>query len=288
MKLGYKGIVLTILTSTIMALAPAAHAAHATNFLNALRTEVTNRLATAGTNATARQKAALRAAGNVLSHNTKTLSADLSALATAATVLGTRFPNDATFASIESDALADYSAEAHAQLENAELHVGTNRISRLLSNQLARLQVALTNADNNSNGVPARARALARVFTQMRMPVAKILRMFPTIPFEAPASLSGGLRAEEDEPVVNDQTIYEFFANGTYHADDPEELGLWTYQKTGTKTAVMNLTPNFPATNMGPHTFNLTFTSATTGTYTGHSAVTGENFVGTFSLTLGL
>ena len=293
MKLGFNGTVLTILTSTILAFAPAARAAHATNFLNALQQEVTNRVANPGTNTAL--KAALTAASHILSRNTRTLSGDLTTLATAATVLNRRFSNDATFSSLEDNALDSYSAEAHAQLDNAELHRGTNSISRVLSNQLAKLHVALTNADANSNGVPAHARALAQVFNKMRTPIARVLRQFPTIPFAAPAEIATGKNITLSEnAVVNDQTKFYFHTTASdtglrylhYTSDNPGELGTWTYEHLTSRTAVLHCTVSaseVPGGSTAPHDMSLTFTSATTGTFTGMNTLR-ENIEGTFTI----
>jgi hypothetical protein len=289
MKLTTKTTVLTLITSIGLTLMPTARAAHATNFLNALQTEVTNRIA--NTNLPAAQQRALASANKSLSRDTKTLATDLIALSTAANALNKQFTNDSTLAALEDDALDAYSDEAHAQLDNAELHIGTNTISKGLSNQLAKIRIALTNADAITNGVPAKAKALANVFNRLRNPVAKILQQYPTIPFEAPTSV-GGLMLRENA-VVNEQTIYDFnFDSVTtfrdYHADDPEELGTWTYQRTSATTGILSLSPNFPPGNSGPHTMNLTFTTSRSGTFTGQTIGTAarpaENLTGTFTL----
>src|SRR5829696_2059645 len=85
---------LTILTKTVLlaiacvgiGLAPTAQAEHATNFLDALQTDVNDRLANAETN-TAAERRALTTAAHTLDRNTKTLGADLGVLASAATTL---------------------------------------------------------------------------------------------------------------------------------------------------------------------------------------------------------
>jgi len=296
MKLGFKGIITIALISFGIASTSPVRAAHATNFLDALYQEVTNRVENPGTNTTAAQRAALRAASNILGRNTRTFSADLSTLATAATVLNTRFPNDATFSSLEATALAFYSAEAHAQLNDADLRIGTNSIPRLLSNQLARARIALTNADNNTNGVPARARALARVFTQIRMPLAKIAQQFPTIPFEAPtAMLTGQNLTLYENAIVNEQNIFYFHTTAGdsggrflhYSTHNPEELGVWTYERLTSRTAVVHCNVTFTQAGARPapysHDIPLTFTSATTGTFTATNCL-NETVTGTFVL----
>src|ERR1043165_3630316 len=96
-------LAITIITCT--GLVPVARAAHATNFLNALSSEVTNRVAHPSMNSAA-QNAALRAANNILERDTRTLSADVSALAKTATVLHAGFAGDPTLLSLEENALA--------------------------------------------------------------------------------------------------------------------------------------------------------------------------------------
>lgn len=296
MKLGFKGTVAIACLLAGMAFTPTIRAAHATNFLDALYGEVTNQLANAGTNVTAAQKAALRAASNILGRNTRTFSADLTALATGATVLNTRFPSNETFIALEEDALADYALEAEAQLDNAELHVGTNRISRALSKQLANLRVALSNAVVNSNSVPVRARALSRVFSKMRVPVAKVLKLFPTVPFEAPAEIATGRSLTlYENAIVNDQNIFYFHTLGGdppapfrhYSTHNPEELGTWTYERLTSTTGVVHCNVTFTQagarTPPYSHDIPLTFTSATTGTFTAVNCL-NETIQGTFVL----
>jgi len=81
MGISLRGTVFIILAVAGFSLAPAARAAHATNFLDALQSEVTNRVANPGTNAA--QQRALSSAARSLNRNTKTLAADLGALAVA-------------------------------------------------------------------------------------------------------------------------------------------------------------------------------------------------------------
>jgi len=294
MKLTTKKTVLILTMSIGLAIAPSARAAHATNFLNALQTEVTNRIA--NTNLPAAQQRALASANKSLSRDTKTLAADLIALSTSANALGKQFPSNSTFAALEGDALDAYSDEARAQLDNAELHLGTNSISKGLSNQLAKIRIALTNADAITNDVPAKAKVLANVFNRLRNPVAKISQQYPTVPFEAPAEISTGQNLTLSEnAIVNDQTIFYFhttdgggavrFLNYTSH--NPEELGTWTYERLTSKTAALHCHVDFTQAGAMPagynHDMSLTFTSATGGTFTGVNCL-GENIAGTFSL----
>jgi hypothetical protein len=291
MKQGVTGsVIITTIICAGLLFVPVSRAAHATNFLDALYTEITNRVANVDTNATKRQRRALTAANAILKRNTKTFAADLSALAATATVLDTRFTNDTTLHDLENSALAAYSAEADAQLDAAELRVGTNSIARALSNQLAKARIALTNAESNTNRVADRAHELARVFNKLRAPVAKILKKYPEAPFAAPASVDGAALVLSEDAIVNDQTIFYFHTRTdlgetyySYSSHNPEELGTWTYAKTGDRTAVIHCVPNYPPTYTTAHDMLLTFTSATTGNFVGVNSAS-EPIQGTFAI----
>ena len=291
MKQGVKGsVIITAIICAGLLFVPASRAAHATNFLDALYSEITNRVANVDTNATKQQQRALTAANAILKRNTKTLAADLFALAATATVLDARFTNDTTFLALEDNALAAYSAEADAQLDAAELRVGTNSISRGLSNQLAKARIALTNADANTNRVADRARDLAHVFNKLRAPVAKILKKYPEAPFAAPASVDGAALVLSEDAIVNDQTIFYFHTRTdmgetyySYSAHNPEELGTWTYGKTGDKSAAIHCVPNYPPSYNTAHDMLLTFTSAMGGTFIGVNSA-GEPIQGMFAI----
>ena len=89
-------------------------------------------------------------------------------------------------------------------------------------------------------------------------------------------------------PVVNDQTIFYFHTRTdqgesyySYSSHNPEELGTWTYEKTGSHTAAIHCVPNYPPGYTTAHDMSLTFTSATTGTFVGMN-VAGEIIQGTF------
>jgi hypothetical protein len=158
------------------------------------------------------------------------------------------------------------------------------------------VRVALTNADANSNGVPARARALAQVFNKMRMPVAKIVKKYPDLPFEAPTEIPTGHNLVLSEnAIVNDQTLFYFFTTSEdtserylhYHSHHPEELGRWSYERLTNKTGVLHCQVDYtqPGATPAPysHDMPLTFTSATTGTFTGVNCL-GEQLQGTFGI----
>jgi hypothetical protein len=276
---------------------PTARAAHATNFLDQLQTEVMNRLA--NTNLSDADRRALTSADKSLSRNTKTLATDLTALSTAAKALEKQFPSNVTFAGLGGNAVDAYSDEAHAQLDDAELRIGTNSIPRGWSNQLAQVRTALTNADANTNGVAAQAKALAQVFARMQGLVAKIVKRFPTapiVPFEAPAELATGRNLTLSEnAIVNDQTIFYFHTTDGggvvrflhYTSHNPEELGTWTYERLTSTTAALHCHVDYTQAGAMPpgynHDMSLTFTSASGGTFTGMNCL-GQNIAGTFVL----
>jgi len=309
-----KGTVCITLLAAGLAFSPDARGDHATNFLDALESEVTNRVASPGTNSSRAQLRALSNAARSLARNTPTLSADLGALASAATQLDAGFPEDEDFMTLEANAIADYSAEAHARLDSIYLWIGTNTVSRGLSNQVVKADAALDRADTGTNGVPAKARALASAFNRI-LPVEKKVRsLFPapiilppvvpppvftnpppvTLPPAVPPGTPGlapdsvGTRyvTLSENAIVNEQTVFYFSTAQTgaqiYNVHHPEELGLWTYVRTGADVAVIAVSPNYPA-NANSRLLNLTFTSATTGTFTG-TTFFGEGIEGTFTV----
>jgi hypothetical protein len=271
---------------------------------------VTNRLASPGTNNSPAELRALSSAARSLNRDTRTLAADLGALASAAEQLNARFANNETFAVLEADAIADYSSEAHARLDGVYLWIGTNNVSRGLSNQVAKAADALDRADAATNGVPARARALASAFNRI-LPVEKKVRsqfdepiILPppvvtnppsiTLPTAVPPGTPGlapdsiGTRHMDlrEDAIVNDQTVFYLSTAQSgaqiYNVHHPEELGLWVYIRTGADAAVVAVYPNYPG-NASPRLVNLTFTSATAGTFTG-TTYFGEAIVGTIVL----
>jgi hypothetical protein len=273
-----------------------AHASHATNFLDGLYSEVTNRLANPGTNNSPAALKALSSAARSLNRDTRTLAADLGALASAAEQLNARFAQDETFAELEAGALADYSSEAHARLDGVNLWIGTNNVSKGLSNQVAKASAALDRADATAGGVPAQARALAAAFNRILPVERKVQSLFdapatpeiptpppvtpppppppivpPGTPGFAPDSIGTRNMDLKENRIVNDQTVFYFSTAPTgaqvYNVHQPEELGLWQYVRTGADSAVVAVTPNYPQ-NAGTRLLNLTFTSATSGTFT--------------------
>jgi hypothetical protein len=89
-----------------------------------------------------------------------------------------------------------------------------------------------------------------------------------------------------EDAIVNDQTVFYLSTAQTgaqiYNVHHPEELGLWTYVRTSSDTAVVAVYPNYPG-NASPRLVNLTFTSATTGTFAG-TTYYGEAIVGAIVL----
>jgi hypothetical protein len=111
--------------------------------------------------------------------------------------------------------------------------------------------------------------------------------------FEAPPTLKGKNLDLVESTNVNNQAKFFFHSTArdpetqqivtyySYVSDNPEELGTWIYEKTGAKTAVLHCFPDWP-NNPEPenHDMLLTFTTATSGTFSGH--VIGRPLVGTF------
>jgi hypothetical protein len=155
-----------------------ARAGHATNFLDALQSEVANRVANTDTNLSKAQRRALSSAARSLNRNTKTLAADLGALASAAGQLDAKFSSDETFTELEANAIADYSTEAHARLDGVDLWLGTNILSRRMSKAVDKAASALGRADATTNTVPAPSRALASVFNKILPLENKVHRLF--------------------------------------------------------------------------------------------------------------
>jgi hypothetical protein len=283
MKLGIKGNAFVVFACAAMAFVSVTRA-QTTNYLGDLRAEVEARAD--DTNTTRVQKAALKAAGNVLKRPAKTFAAQLGQLATAATVLNKRFTNDTELSLAEEAALQAYFDEAEVQFAEAELRLETNSIPRGVSNQLAKAWTAVTNAAANTNGVPERARLLAKAFNKMRIPLSWIARKYPlpTVPpvtAEAPVAIEFGksFRLEQNAdhaPILMDLWTFAGNENGGtpylynhYHISNlpPDgEIGTWSYQKTGAQTGIINIDADYPA-NAANRTIFLNFTSATSGTF---------------------
>lgn len=309
MRQTLKGTIYITLALAGMFFSTPARAGHATNFLDALQSEVTNRIVTA-TNLSKAERRALSSAAHSLNRNTKTLAADLGALASAAGQLDAKFSGDETFAELEANAIVDYSDQAHARLDGVDLWLGTNVLSRRISNALDKATSALERADATTNSVPAHAHALASAFNKILPFENKVHRLFnapaiippvvvtnppsidlptpvaPGTPGLAPDSVGHANVDLHENAIVNDQTIFYFSTAQTgaqiYSSHNPEELGLWTYIRTGANAAVFVVTPNYP-NNAPSRLLNLTFTSATAGTFTA-TTYYGDTIVGTFAV----
>jgi hypothetical protein len=285
------GVALILTITSFTGLGSVAHAAGATNFLDALHSEVTNRVANPGTNSAA-QKAALRAASNVLGRDTKTLSADLSALAKAAGMLDPHFAGDATLLSLEENTLAAYSNEAHVKLDGAKVRLEgfSNAVPRRVLSQFRQATNALAGFDANTNDVPSRARALARVFNKMRNPVAKIFEKYPHPAGQSPTEIETSLNLDlgfDFNTLSTGPTTYfcDTTSDGmtrslTYFCNSPAEAGTWEYFKTGVNTATVRCTPSSPP-GLAAHDFLLVFTTTRVGTFSGRNAQ-GQVLQGTF------
>ncbi len=279
-----------IATALLFALIPKARAAHAAPHLDLLHLSVSNRIADTNEPTTAAQQRALRSADKTLKRKSKTLAADVSLLATAARTLNTRFPSNETFLILELAAIDDYSAEGHALLQLAKDRIGTNVISRGTSNKLAGAEAALDRADQNTNSVWQQARALSSALNRIRSATTPIFRKYtnsvPSGP-TAPLTLAGkNVDLTENLP-VHDNTMYFLDPytegnTGNYTADNPEELGQWTYVRVNDNTGTVLLYPDFPGA-AADHQITLTFVTETSGTFVGQD-VNGANISGTFSV----
>ena len=312
MKLMVTRLTGLILTAVLLAFSPPGRAAHATNFLEALSADVTNRLTNASTNVSRAQVRALGNAARVLNRNSKTLPTDLEILATAAGHLNGAY-DDGTFDALEAEAIANYSAEAHAQLDVVYLRIGTNSASRGLSNQVVKADAALDRADATTDGVVEQARTLAGAFRKIAIADKRARALYPGsivlppvapppvvtnppvvlppgvppgTPGLAPDSLGTRFTTLYENDVVNDQTVFYFSTAQTgaqiYNVHHPEELGLWVYVRSGANTAVIVVDPDYP-NNASQRLLNLTFTTANSGTFTG-TTYFGDALEGTFTV----
>jgi len=295
MKRVSKGFAIISIITTCTALAPVARAAHATNFLNALYSEVTNRVAS-GTNSA--DEKVLRRAATTLGRNTKTLAADVTALGSAGKTLDTRFENDATLFTLEETALSAYATEAHTEVNGASVRLieagFSNSIPPRTEKQFLQASNALAKFDANTNDFASRAHDLAQAFTKLRGPVAKIFQIHPGPPAMSPGAITPPSNIQLESGPDGNKTIYYFHSTDeplvphptphfTYFASNPAENseanpGTWTYTKTGQTTATLHCTANSPAL---VHDFFLTFTTTTVGTFTGSNA-NGQSISGNF------
>jgi hypothetical protein len=287
-----KSIRETVLITIIFAasaFAPAANAAHAAAHLDPLHLAVSNRIANTNDAISNAQRQALRNADRTLKRNSKTLAADVNLLGSAARTLNRPFTNE--FVELENDALELYAAEGQAQLDLAELRVGTNVLTKGASNKLARAQSALDRAIANTNGPVRQAQSLFTALTLIRTATAPIFRKYtnsvPTGP-TAPLTLAGKDLDLVTTTNVNNQVQYfldPYVEGGTgnYDGHNPngsEDVGQWSYTRINDTQGEILLNPDFPP-GAANHVFVLTFLTPTTGTFTGQT-LEGQDISGTF------
>lgn len=289
MKRGIKGTVCITLTSIALMVLPGARGAHAKHYLNDITFEVTNTLATV-TNLTKAQKRALSSAAKALNRNTTTLAGDLGAFATAATALNSKsanFDGANGFITVQDPTLDAYYDTAVTEFNSTVALFTTNAMSASLSNQLARARAALTNANSQTN-IAKRARALAAASNKLSAAVKKVWK-----DRTAPDAITSDFDLTETAELVNDQTKFFFDAIYTipehpegyfsFTADNPEEVGLWTYERTGAHTGVVHLNVSYaqPPNSAHNHDLVLTFETPRSGTFTGKN-IADEDIKGTF------
>jgi len=247
-----------------LGMAPTARAAHGTNFLDALQTGVSDLLANLPDDATAAQRRALNSASKTLDRNSRSLGTDLGLLANAATALNSQFSDNLAIAALENQAVVNYSTEAQVELNAANDLIGTNSAPRSVSNQLAQAQAALDRGNADSNSIPVRARAVAFALNKIRVATMQLHRLF-----KAPLSLENHVITITGRESDNDAINITLEANHTYtipaNGDEEQELGTWSYERTGSSTGTVTLTPNSPP-GAGSHVLNLKFTSDHAGT----------------------
>src|SRR5436189_1537351 len=152
-----KKIILLGVVCTSFSLALNGRSAHSTTFLDALQTEVADRLA--GTDLTAAQQRALTSANRTLNRTTRSLSSDLGLLNSSVATLNRTFSDDAALATAESASFNQFLGEANGQfieLQNNS-NIGTDGPPPALANQITQVDDALANARNESNSIPVRA-----------------------------------------------------------------------------------------------------------------------------------
>jgi hypothetical protein len=246
-----------------LALAPAVHAGHATNFLDQLEAAVDARLEALPDDASAEERRALTQGAAALDRNTRTLWADLLALAKAAVALNGTFGGDIEIFGAQLGALAKYSAEANAQREAVGFIVGASEPPQSLANQLAQIDEALAAGNNEENDVPTRAQALALALRKLRSAAVLANRVY-----RAPISLEGKVVTLTGRESDRDAVTIELYSNGTYtipeHGDEAEESGVWSYERTGANTGTVTLSSG--------GTLDLKFSNSSKGSFRGTGA----------------
>lgn len=287
MKLGLKGTIVAALACVALTNVQTTNAAHVTNFLDTLHIEVSNHLA--GVELSKADEKALNAANKALLKNTKTLGADVAALASAARTLEKAFPSNETFIAASEQAFDAYANEAQAQLADVEARLGTNTLKKGYHNQLSQAALMLAGVLEDTNSVSIRAKGLAKVFNKLRVPVAYVRENYE-IQFEAPAAETAmEFQMIEDAPSPSETSKVNFMANNEgyryYHIDQPEEEGTWSYTKTGPRTATIHCNADYPSHYDVTYDVTLVFTTPTTGTFTGRTH-DGAVITGNFEMVL--
>lgn len=252
--------------------AQAVYAEHATNFLDTLQADVTARLANSDTNSGA-EKRALSSADKILGRNSKTLNSDLGQLAQVATALSRAFPEDGTFAAEEDAAVDAYSNEAQARLNAVVAIAGTNEFPKSIANQLTQAQASLDRANDASNSIPVRAKAVAFALNKIRVADLQAHRFF-----KAPADLDATvtLKGRGNSGTVTLDPGHTY----TIPGDPADEVGTWSYARTGINTGTITITPTGGG---AARTVDLKFTNSTHGTFDGTTA-SGDPFRGSFTI----
>lgn len=280
MKLLCKRTIFGALTVIAANLLTTVYGAQVTTYLTPLDIAVTNRLA--NTNLSRSQRTTLRRADTILTRDAVSKQKELGLLGAAARTLNGRFDDD--FLVLEWDALAAYSADAHALWSNITNVVGTNALARNVSNNLKQGTNALAHGDNTNNAVPVRARALATSLTKLGKAAAAVIDQFG---FQAPANLDGYASVRLDEATnVNYQTFYNLhtalWVYDSHVGQEAEELGLWSYTRQASNTAIITVMPNYPSNDV-PRDFQLVFTNVNSGLFSGTNVLKNP-IRGTFKL----
>jgi hypothetical protein len=280
MKPGIKGVILFTVASFTLLLAQSVQATQARPFLKSLNGKIEEKLG--DTNLTTAQRKALTTAQKALRRESKTVSTDLSAFVKAWTPLKKQFGSDTEITRLAS-AVADYSGDLWWDIQGALNQLGTNELTKAQSNRLVRATNALNRADALTNPV-ARARAT--------IPAAN--KLFPLFrqmlgSNAAPATIvHPGVEAVLTEDAPNPTETTQFFLHSIFseenptgylhfQSDKPEEVGLWSYERTGPDTGVIHLQVTYgdPYPPFD-HDLTLNFETPRRGTFKGVNGATNQ------------
>jgi len=190
------------------------------------------------------------------------------------------------FITVQHGTLDVYSDEVRLDLAATLDALGTNALAKVTSNQIVRATNALDRADEMTNST-SRARALSAAVNKLYAVLTQVWRTQT-----APHVLARNTDLVEDDPSESDTT--RFFLTVTFPedhpegyfaftSDKPEEVGLWSYERTGAHTGLIHLNVNFAEEPYVPfnHDLTLTFGTPRSGTFTGQNAA-HTNIHGTF------